>query len=31
MGNLIKENPNSNKYKIIDMTGSDINDYLNKT
>ncbi|CAK94648.1 unnamed protein product (macronuclear) [Paramecium tetraurelia] len=31
MGNLIKENQNSNKYKIIDMTGSDINDYLNQT
>ncbi|CAD8198315.1 unnamed protein product [Paramecium octaurelia] len=31
MGNLNKENQNSHKYKIIDMTGSDINDYLNKT
>ncbi|CAD8096701.1 unnamed protein product [Paramecium primaurelia] len=31
MDNLIKDNQNNNKYKIIDMTGSDINDYLNKT
>ncbi|CAD8093138.1 unnamed protein product [Paramecium primaurelia] len=31
MGNIMREDQNSNKYKIIDMTGSDINDYLNKT
>ncbi|CAD8188784.1 unnamed protein product [Paramecium octaurelia] len=31
MDNLNKDNQNSNKYKIIDMTGSDINDYLNKS
>ncbi|CAD8107506.1 unnamed protein product [Paramecium sonneborni] len=32
LGKLIKQNiNNNNNYKIIDMTGSDINDYLNKT
>ena len=30
MNNLTKENTGDNKYKIIDMTGSDINDYINK-
>ncbi|CAD8193022.1 unnamed protein product [Paramecium pentaurelia] len=31
MGNIMREDQNNNKYKIIDMTGSDINDYINKT